>query len=315
MQDIEQRLNRLNQQLSSGEITQEIYERIKKNLEVKKEAIESLSQDYHNHKISAEEYSKKIYEIQMTEEFQFDDFKRGQAKKKTKRTLIILMVVFGLIFAHFAGKEIKRICIKYNNIETIDSLKNIPEPAQSAIVKTKITTKTQDGDVDIELLAEYSISGRIFDAVNHKYKFTSDIYSELSPVDLAIGWGVVANDAKKLKINSVQTRMIKTECLDQAWCDQVGWETINTNSSNTHFIPANDEIRSKLISAREGDYVKIDGYLVGVYSDYAQPWVSSLERNDHHQQGWLAQGLGLENNAAYACEIMYVTDMKWLSER
>lgn len=315
MQDIEQKLNRLDQRLSSGEIAQDAYDRIRKNLEAKKAIIESLSQDYHNHKISAKEYSKKIYEIQMQEEFQFDDFKRRQAKKKSKRTLIILAVVFGLAFTHFAGKEVRRICIKYGNVETISSLKNIPEPTQNTVAKTKIITKTQNGDVDIELLAEYSLSGRIFDAINHKYNFTSDIYSELSPVDFAIGWGVVADNAEKLKIDSVQTRLVKLECLDQAWCDQIGWETIGTNSSNTHFIPANDEIRSKLISAREGDYVKIEGYLVGVYSDYAQPWVSSLERDDRHQQGWLAQGLGLENNAAYACEIMYVTDLKWLSER
>ena len=66
---------------------------------------------------------------------------------------------------------------------------------------------------------------------------------------------------------------------------------IISNSSNMHMIPARKAIQRSLKKLREGDIVRLRGYLVDVDHDSGWYWRSSMSRTD--------TGDG-------ACELVYV---------
>ena len=72
--------------------------------------------------------------------------------------------------------------------------------------------------------------------------------------------------------------------------------------SNNHIIPSNKKIAKALKYIKKGDFIELEGYLVDANIDFWQIthyWESSTTRND--------TGDG-------ACEVIYVTSIKWLKE-
>ena len=62
------------------------------------------------------------------------------------------------------------------------------------------------------------------------------------------------------------------------------------NSANIHIIPANDEVKRQMSEVKEGNLVRLTGFLVDI-SDGETYLKTSLERGD---------------TGAGACEILYV---------
>jgi len=113
--------------------------------------------------------------------------------------------------------------------------------------------------------------------------------SGLSPMDLALGWGVMSDQQVLDRITITQgTRWYYTRYEYPA---PVSDQTIIRNSSNMHMIPANDWVLKKLRKLRRGDIVGLRGMLVDVNSDSGFIWTTSLSRED--------TGNG-------SCEIFYV---------
>ena len=71
--------------------------------------------------------------------------------------------------------------------------------------------------------------------------------------------------------------------------------------SNNHLVTADTKLLKGIRSIKDGDYVRIKGYLVNLYwnEDGENYWKTSTVRTD--------DGDG-------ACEVIYVTDIKWLKE-
>lgn len=139
--------------------------------------------------------------------------------------------------------------------------------------------ETADGKVwEIEgytyrSLADFKIEARVLG----KEGYSLDRESDISPYDLALGWGPMS---------------------DQAVIDQMDiwqrsrwyfWETrkypiprkeIQRNSANMHMIPANDKIEEKLDQIVKGNIIEIEGYLVSVKHTDGWRWTSSLSRED-----------------------------------
>lgn len=113
--------------------------------------------------------------------------------------------------------------------------------------------------------------------------------SGLSPMDLALGWGVMSDQQVLDRITITQgTRWYFTRYEYPA---PVSDQAIIRNSSNMHMIPANDWVLKKLRKLRRGDIVGLRGMLVDVNSDSGFIWTTSLSRED--------TGNG-------SCEIFYV---------
>ena len=119
-------------------------------------------------------------------------------------------------------------------------------------------------------------------------KYTSDKDSELSPIDLAVGWGPMSREKVLERINISQR---------ERW---YFWQTdnfpipskeIEQYSANIHMIPASPTVEEALMKVQKGSIVQFEGKLVEC-SQSNWKWRSSLTRSD--------TGDG-------ACEVIYVT--------
>ena len=153
----------------------------------------------------------------------------------------------------------------------------------------------------INYVASYELSGRVVDVQNY---YGSSLQNELSPLDVGISWGFLAEDNDKVTWTSNGTRFLKWRTQDMTWYNEHGGEKgIGKYWSNNHLIPSDKTVEKLIKSIRKDDYVKIEGYLVNVRYDGPNgewfKWNSSTTRND--------TGDG-------ACEVIYVTNVTWLEE-
>ena len=149
------------------------------------------------------------------------------------------------------------------------------------------------GSAETIVIGEYRLTPRaVFDLrarvlSRENYRWGSE--SDLSPMDLALGWGVMSDQQVLDRITISQgTRWYFTRYEYPA---PIADNLIITNSSNMHMVPANAWVLKKLKQIRHGDIVDLKGFLVDVVTDAGFSWTTSLRRDD--------TGNG-------ACEIFYV---------
>lgn len=123
--------------------------------------------------------------------------------------------------------------------------------------------------------------------------YSSDRAADLSPMDLAIGWGVMS-DPTYLKLISVRQ---SNRFYFLRWDEdksKLQRAQISFNSSNMHMVPASEDVARKLEGVRPGEIVHIDGYLIDVTANDGWRWKTSRTRID---------------TGAGACEIILVEDV------
>lgn len=108
--------------------------------------------------------------------------------------------------------------------------------------------------------------------------YSSDKEADLVPVDLALGWGKMADPAIINQINITQSNRWyhwRVEAFP------IPRREIETNSANMHLIPASPAIAQAIQSAKVGQMVEFSGDLVEVTEPNGNwRWKSSLTRND-----------------------------------
>jgi len=133
--------------------------------------------------------------------------------------------------------------------------------------------------------ASFEIRARVLSAENYYLRREAAV----SPIDLALGWGPMSDQAILDRIDISQSgRWYRTRYQYPAPIDD---RQIIQNSSNMHMIPANKRIKKVLKQLRHGELVTLKGYLVDVDHDSGWYWRTSMTRKD------TGQG---------ACEIVYV---------
>jgi hypothetical protein len=148
----------------------------------------------------------------------------------------------------------------------------IPEPTQGPVGDK---ASWQSRGYEIEPLATYDITARVL-SVKH-YPDGTDRFADVSSVDLALGWG----------------RMADRDLLEQLDVRQDGrwyfvkWrglpltaEQVIESSANTHILPASPEVAEKLARVKAGDVVTLKGYLVNTRGSDGWLWESSVTRTD-----------------------------------
>jgi hypothetical protein len=103
--------------------------------------------------------------------------------------------------------------------------------------------------------------------------------SRISPLDLALGWGRMSDQAILGRLSVSQSGRCYTY---RPRNDQfpIPVEEIVAHSANMHLIPSTTAIERTLKSARRGNIVDLTGYLVAVESGDGSRWRSSLSRTD-----------------------------------
>lgn len=215
---------------------------------------------------------------------------------KTYSKIIIFLVICAILIWIYETNNVTK------NIEYVRSLSNIQKPTQ---VKTSgnITKTINGSNVEINYVAKYSISGRVVDVQNY---YGYNIINQLSPKDIGMSWGFLANEKNHRKVtwSSAGNRYLTWYSNDSIWINEIGGsDKIAECCSNNHLIPSDNKIKKLINSIKEGDFVRIEGYLVNVYCKESDgsyfSWNTSTSRND--------TGNG-------ACEVVYVTNITWLKK-
>ena len=157
------------------------------------------------------------------------------------------------------------------------------QPIQSS---SKQQAFTHNG-YHITPLEDFSIEARVLAAKDYTFGREAD----LAPVDLALGWGKMSDEAVLSKINISQSNRFYHWRVDAF---PIPRKEIELQSGNMHMIPADNQVEKTLKSVRPGQIVKITGYLIEAKAADGWRWKSSLTRED--------TGTG-------ACELIFVKSL------
>ena len=141
--------------------------------------------------------------------------------------------------------------------------------------QTDLTSKKEwkVGEFKIEALAEYDIKARVLSRNN----FSMGEESELSPFDLALGWGPMSDQSVIDKIDVSQRNRWYNWYSDHL---PIPIREVSLNSANVHIIPKDETIEEKFDKVYKGSLVEMKGYLVKVTKADGWRWISSLKRDD-----------------------------------
>jgi len=143
-------------------------------------------------------------------------------------------------------------------------------------------------DYRITPLADFSIRAKVLSRESYFLGPESD----LSPVDLALGWGPMSDEAVLKNIEISQSgRWYRWRSSDLP----IPQRKVGMYSSNIHIIPADAAVADMIDDILVGQIVDLSGYLVRVDADDGWRWISSLSRED---------------SGAGACELFYVKQVQ-----
>jgi hypothetical protein len=142
----------------------------------------------------------------------------------------------------------------------------------------------------LQPLQDFTIEARVLGSETYR----SDREAELSPVDLALGWGPMSDSAVLDKVKISQSSRFYHWSVDEF---PIPRQEIERSSANIHMISADDTIERRLKGVRPGQVVRIDGWLVEARGTDGWRWRSSLTRDD---------------TGAGACEVIFVRDFQVL---
>jgi hypothetical protein len=139
-------------------------------------------------------------------------------------------------------------------------------------------------------LAGYRIRGRVIDSERYWLGRESD----LSPLDLALGWDRMSDQSVLDQLTFLRPRRA-LEYRPKAGDWPIPLAEIVSHCSNTHVIPADRGIERQLRDLGEGEIVELEGSLVEVTGPDGWKWRSPLVRTD---------------DGPHACELMWVTGVR-----
>ena len=151
----------------------------------------------------------------------------------------------------------------------------IVQPAPSSLPPS---TPQSDGswrvaEHNLSALQDFQLEARIL----AREDYYLDRGAKLSPTDLALGWGPMANPEVLRHISISQRNRWYFWRAEQLPIER---RQIETHSANMHLIPATPEVASTLAQLKEGQQIRLSGQLVRVEGDDGYRWVSSLSRED-----------------------------------
>ncbi|MAT52811.1 MAG: hypothetical protein CMK32_16665 [Porticoccaceae bacterium] len=160
-------------------------------------------------------------------------------------------------------------------------------PSQSPVQGSSFAHK----DYRVTPLANFALTARVLSRRDYRF----DREADLSPTDLALGWGPMSDSAVLNEFSISQRNRWYFWRADNMVIPR---REVEQHSANMHMIPANSAVERQLKAIREGDIVTVQGHLVKVEGGDGWRWVSSLSRGD--------TGDG-------SCELVWVTSLSVVS--
>jgi hypothetical protein len=155
---------------------------------------------------------------------------------------------------------------------------------------TDATAAIRKGGYEITELERYQQTVRVLG--REEYRFGRE--AELSPMDIAVGWGVMAKPEIYRQFTITQSGRWYYWSADSL---PISRREVEVNSSNIHLVPASPEIAGRLRRIKRDDVLAIGGTLIEVTAPDGWRWRTSLSRED--------TGEG-------ACELLLLQQLDWV---
>lgn len=147
------------------------------------------------------------------------------------------------------------------------------QPRQSEVAGK--LTPFRMGAATVSPLAGFSMQARVLS--REDYWLGKE--TTYSPTDLALGWGPMAAPGMAEKLHVSQGGRWYRYQWDREG-PPLAPALIVSNSANMHMVPADRGVAGALARVREGDTVRINGWLIRIDGDDGGHWQSSLSRDD-----------------------------------
>jgi hypothetical protein len=164
----------------------------------------------------------------------------------------------------------------------------ITAPDQPKQINISETREWNLDEFRFKALAEYQIKARVLSRNN----FSVGKESEISPFDLALGWGPMSDQSIIDKIEISQSNRWYHW---QADVLPIPSREVSLNSANVHIIPKDETVEEKFDNVYKGSLIEIKGYLVEVTTADGWRWKSSVKRDD---------------TGGGSCELFWVEDLE-----
>jgi hypothetical protein len=188
------------------------------------------------------------------------------------KNVLLLLFVIAACWKLFGGDDV---------VELEPGVLVSDDPKQTAILAGK---PFDFNSYQITPLASFVIKAKVLS----KNSYLLGRESDLSPIDLALGWKKMSDEAVLNKIVITQSGRWYHWQVDDFPIQRI---EIETQSANMHLIPASNAIESMIKQVKQGQIIDMRGYLVRVDAKDGWHWLSSLTRND---------------TGAHACELVFV---------
>lgn len=147
------------------------------------------------------------------------------------------------------------------------------EPVQENL-SARSAPEFQINHYTLKAQASYSIKARLLRRENYRYGREAD----LSPVDFALGWGVMSSNELLNQLSISQSGRFYYLRWQQPLT--VPERQVMRSSANTHIIPVDDFVARQIDKMRAGHLVELKGYLVNASASDGWRWNTSMTRND-----------------------------------
>ncbi len=150
------------------------------------------------------------------------------------RKLFLLIILAGIILKMSSEFSLPEKKVKFSTTGH-----NLPASAQPAQVQLSVPKMVSKDRYKINLFATYSIDALVLSVETYRLGRQADV----SPIDLALGWGPMSLPSNLRGIKVTQGfRWYNYTYTDQS---VLGGGAITANSANTHIIPANEAATTK----------------------------------------------------------------------
>lgn len=183
----------------------------------------------------------------------------------------VILIILSLCFLSGCNRP------KITGLDT-DEIDTSRDPIQISYKSDEpIIREIKNGHFTITPVAEYKISGMVVG----KETYSSNWVGEISPIDLTIVWGKLAEPEYDRYITYRQSN--RWYFYQYKPGSPLGNSFVISHSANNHIIPANENIHAAVKTVEEKDKVVLEGFLVNIKGTYkGQPvtWNTSLSRKD-----------------------------------
>ncbi len=181
-------------------------------------------------------------------------------------------------------------CVTYFAVDRAGQrrIANSGPVSETPLQSSTTAAALQRAGYSIEPLADYTVRARVLSIERYRMGREAD----LSPVDFALGWGPMSDSAVLDRLTISQSN----RWYQYRWQGEPPIEpsVIIRTSANTHLVPADDMVKTRLLGVRPGSVVTLTGYLITARHADGWSWRSSLSRDD---------------SGGGSCELMWVTDV------